>query len=109
MLFNSPVHLLLKRKAKIRYCCCRLAVFGERRKFPIFHCLHYCGGQHRISSYYLHVRHLAALGDLDLYFDVQNVTNRENVEGVTYNTNYSMRSYTTGLPVFPSIGVEYVP
>lgn len=48
-------------------------------------------------------------GTLDFYLDVQNVTNRENPEGVTYNTDYSERSYTRGLPVFPSIGVEYVP
>jgi hypothetical protein len=48
-------------------------------------------------------------GVIDLYIDVQNVTNRENPEGVTYNTDYSQRSYTTGLPVFPSIGVEYIP
>jgi hypothetical protein len=48
-------------------------------------------------------------GVLDLYIDVQNVTNRENAEGVTYNKDYSQRSYTTGLPVFPSIGVEYIP
>ncbi len=48
-------------------------------------------------------------GTLDLYIDVQNVTNRDNPEGVTYNKDYSQRSYTTGLPVFPSIGVEYIP
>lgn len=48
-------------------------------------------------------------GVLDLYIDVQNVSNRANPEGVTYNQQYSQRSYTTGLPVFPSIGVEYIP
>jgi hypothetical protein len=48
-------------------------------------------------------------GTLDLYLDVQNVTNRDNPEGVTYNKDYSQRSYTTGLPVFPAIGVEYIP
>jgi vitamin B12 transporter len=48
-------------------------------------------------------------GVLNLYIDVQNVTNRGNPEGVTYNESYSQRSYTTGLPVFPSIGVEYIP
>ena len=48
-------------------------------------------------------------GVLNLYIDVQNVTNRGNAEGVTYNENYSQRSYTTGLPVFPSIGLEYIP
>ncbi len=48
-------------------------------------------------------------GTLVLYVDVQNVINRKNAEGVTYNDDYSTRSYTTGLPIFPSIGVEYVP
>ena len=45
----------------------------------------------------------------DLYLDVQNVTNRSNVEGVTYSADYMTRYYTTGLPVFPSIGIEYRP
>ena len=48
-------------------------------------------------------------GVLNLYIDLQNVTNRANAEGVTYNEDYSRRSYTHGLPIFPSIGVEYIP
>ncbi|MBX3157462.1 MAG: TonB-dependent receptor [Deltaproteobacteria bacterium] len=44
-----------------------------------------------------------------LYIDVQNITNRSNAEGVTYNTDFSRRSFTTGLPIFPSIGVEVIP
>ena len=48
-------------------------------------------------------------GVLNLYLDVQNVSNRDNPEGVTYNKDYSQRSYTNGLPVFPSIGLEYIP
>ncbi|HET9620376.1 MAG TPA: TonB-dependent receptor [Kofleriaceae bacterium] len=48
-------------------------------------------------------------GVLNLYLDVQNVTNRANAEGVTYNKDYTVRRYTHGLPVFPSIGVEYIP
>jgi hypothetical protein len=48
-------------------------------------------------------------GVMNLYIDLQNVTNRENVEGVTYNTDFSKRSYTNGLPIFPSIGVELIP
>ncbi|MEO8705780.1 MAG: carboxypeptidase regulatory-like domain-containing protein [Kofleriaceae bacterium] len=48
-------------------------------------------------------------GILNLYLDVQNVTNRGNAEGVTYNEDFSIRSFTTGLPIFPSIGVEYIP
>lgn len=48
-------------------------------------------------------------GTLDLYIDVQNTTNRHNAEGVTYNADFTQRSYTSGLPVFPAIGVEYIP
>jgi len=48
-------------------------------------------------------------GTLNLYIDLQNVMNRANAEGVTYNTDFSRRSYTNGLPIFPSIGVEYIP
>ena len=48
-------------------------------------------------------------GTLALYLDVQNVLNRENPEGVTYNNDYTRQSYTRGLPVFPSLGIEYLP
>jgi hypothetical protein len=32
-----------------------------------------------------------------------------DAEGVTYSNDFTQRSYTTGLPVFPSIGIEYIP
>jgi hypothetical protein len=48
-------------------------------------------------------------GTLGLYIDVQNVTNHRSPEGVTYSEDFATRSYTRGLPVFPSIGVEYIP
>ncbi|HEY0189610.1 MAG TPA: TonB-dependent receptor [Kofleriaceae bacterium] len=48
-------------------------------------------------------------GLLNLYIDVQNVTYRQNPEGVTYNKDYSERRYTNGLPIFPSIGAEFIP
>jgi len=48
-------------------------------------------------------------GSLDLYIDVQNVFNHRSPEGVTYSEDFTQRRYTRGLPVFPSIGVEYVP
>jgi hypothetical protein len=48
-------------------------------------------------------------GILNLYIDVQNAVNRKNAEGVTYNDDYSRMSHTNGLPIFPSIGVEYIP
>lgn len=48
-------------------------------------------------------------GNLKLFLDIQNVTNRVNAEGVTYNFDFSQRSYTRGLPIFPSLGLEYTP
>jgi hypothetical protein len=48
-------------------------------------------------------------GTLDLYMDLQNVSNRKNPEGVTYADDFSRMDYTRGLPLFPSIGVEYIP
>jgi hypothetical protein len=48
-------------------------------------------------------------GMLSLFLDVQNVTNRGNPEGISYNYDFSERAYTTGLPIFPSIGLEYRP
>ena len=45
-------------------------------------------------------------GTIALYLDVQNVTDRANPDGVTYDESYARRSYTRGLPVFPSLGVE---
>jgi hypothetical protein len=48
-------------------------------------------------------------GSWDLYLDLQNATDRDNVEGVTYSLDYTHRYYTTGLPVFPSIGIAYRP
>lgn len=46
-------------------------------------------------------------GTLSLFLDVQNVTNRVNPEGVSYNFDYTQRDYTRGLPIFPSIGLEF--
>jgi hypothetical protein len=43
----------------------------------------------------------------DLYLDIQNVTNHENVEGIDYSATYMQSSYTTGLPILPSIGLVY--
>jgi TonB family protein len=41
-----------------------------------------------------------------LYVDVQNVTNRQNVEGVMNNFDYSQERYLYGLPIIPSLGVR---
>ncbi|MEM9488110.1 MAG: TonB-dependent receptor plug domain-containing protein, partial [Myxococcota bacterium] len=48
-------------------------------------------------------------GTVSLYLDVQNVTNRVNPEGLSYNYDYTEIDYTRGLPIFPSIGLEYRP
>ena len=48
-------------------------------------------------------------GILNLYLDVQNVTNRTNAEGVKYEMDFTVRKFTRGLPIFPSIGIEYIP
>ena len=41
---------------------------------------------------------------LELYLDVQNVTNHSNPEEIVYNADYSKRSYITGLPILPVFG-----
>ncbi len=43
---------------------------------------------------------------LTAYLDIQNVTNRKNVESVNYAYDYSKRTDVTGLPVIPSIGLK---
>jgi TonB-dependent Receptor Plug Domain len=48
-------------------------------------------------------------GDINLFLDVQNASYRQNPEGVTYSLDYSQKDYTYGIPIFPSLGVEFVP
>jgi TonB family protein len=43
---------------------------------------------------------------LGAYLDAQNVYNQQNVEGVSYNYNYTRTSYVTGLPFLPSFGLR---
>jgi hypothetical protein len=40
------------------------------------------------------------------YLDVQNVTNRGNVEGYSFNYDFSQKSPATGLPILPILGVN---
>jgi hypothetical protein len=42
----------------------------------------------------------------NFYLDVQNATNRRNVEGVSYNFDYTRQSVQSGLPIIPSLGVK---
>ena len=46
-------------------------------------------------------------GTITAFLDVQNVSNRRNPEGVNYNDDFSELSYTTGLPIIPSLGMQY--
>lgn len=48
-------------------------------------------------------------GTLALFLDIQNVTNRVNPEGIEYSYDYQQQQYTRGLPIFPSLGLEYRP
>jgi hypothetical protein len=54
-----------------------------------------------------------AWGDINLFFDIQNVTNRRNVEGrdVAYDAArpYGYDDDVPGLPIVPFIGVEFIP
>jgi hypothetical protein len=43
---------------------------------------------------------------LTVYLDVQNVTNRQNVEYTIYNFNYTQQGYLSGLPIVPALGVR---
>ena len=43
---------------------------------------------------------------LALYVDVQNVTNRQNVEGTTNNYDYTRTQFIYGLPIIPAAGVR---
>ena len=44
--------------------------------------------------------------ELEVYLDVQNVTNHQNPEEVIYNYDFSKKSYITGLPILPVLGAK---
>ena len=48
-------------------------------------------------------------GDFDLFFDIQNVTNRKNVEGRNFSSEKMRDEDVEGLPILPFIGVEFIP
>jgi hypothetical protein len=43
---------------------------------------------------------------LSTYLDLQNAYNQGNVEGVSYNYNYTQQTRATGLPFLPSLGLR---
>lgn len=46
-------------------------------------------------------------GQLDVYLDVQNVTDRSNAEEVVYSVDYRQKRYITGLPILPVAGARF--
>jgi TonB family protein len=49
---------------------------------------------------------LGKTSELEVYLDVQNVTDHRNPEEVVYNYNYSKKYYITGLPILPVLGAK---
>jgi hypothetical protein len=45
--------------------------------------------------------------ELEIYLEVQNVTDRQNPEEIVYTQNYAQRAYITGLPILPSVGARF--
>ncbi len=43
---------------------------------------------------------------LSAYLDILNIYNSANVEGVSYNYNYTLSTNATGLPFLPSLGIR---
>jgi TonB family protein len=44
---------------------------------------------------------------LEVYLDVQNVSNRKNPEEIAYNADYTQRRYIEGLPLLPVLGAKW--
>ena len=68
--------------------------FGER--LPLFHQFDI-----RVDRTWTFASH-----KIDVYLDLQNAYNSPNSEGVSYNYNYTKRSYAGALPILPSIGAR---
>ncbi len=45
--------------------------------------------------------------EVEVYLDVQNVTNHANPEEIVYDPTYSQRGYITGLPILPVLGARW--
>ena len=45
---------------------------------------------------------------VELYLDLQNATNRQNIEGTSNNTDFTEQEFTYGLPLIPSFGIKAV-
>lgn len=45
--------------------------------------------------------------ELELYLDVQNVTNRKNAEEIAYSPDYSEQRFVVGIPILPVLGARW--
>ncbi len=70
--------------------------YGER--LPLFHQLDV-----RVDKTW----RLGSRGNVHVYLDVINAYNQGNVEAVSYNYNQTKRSYVTGLPFVPNLGLSW--
>jgi hypothetical protein len=43
---------------------------------------------------------------LDMYLDIQNIYNRTNPEGISYNFNFRKTAVQSGLPILPILGIR---
>ncbi|HEY3817929.1 MAG TPA: TonB family protein [Polyangiaceae bacterium] len=50
---------------------------------------------------------LGGKDELELYLDVQNVTDHSNPEEIVYNPTYTQRGYITGFPILPVAGARF--
>ncbi|HEY8088294.1 MAG TPA: TonB-dependent receptor, partial [Polyangiaceae bacterium] len=50
---------------------------------------------------------LGPKSELEVYLDVQNVTNHTNPEEIVYNPTYTQRGYISGFPILPVVGARY--
>lgn len=46
--------------------------------------------------------------ELEIFLDVQNVTNQSNPEEIVYSQDFSQRGYISGLPILPTAGARWV-
>jgi hypothetical protein len=50
---------------------------------------------------------LGAKTEVEVYLDVQNVTNHSNPEEIVYDPTYAHRGYITGFPILPVAGARF--
>jgi TonB family protein len=50
---------------------------------------------------------LGPKSDIEVYLDVQNVTDHTNPEEIVYNPTYTQRGYISGFPILPVVGARY--